>query len=331
MARLASNAGKPDGGRTGYAVPAIILSVAAVLAYAYFRQVDKPNFEPRLALHRQIIDGSAPSPYRYRILAPLISEALRHGFVHVVPEKNAFLSAYAVFDFAALFFSVMLLFVYLRQWFSREQALVGTLFAAATMPMALRDHYYQPWSLLDAGFFAAGLLCIFRKRLALLAIVIALASINRETAVFIPLSFLLAGIDPKSKGRIERRAAVLFAGYLGIWAIAFFGLRYILGAAPNIETVGGLFSRNLVPRELFRAVVHAGLLFGAFWVFAAAGFRHAPSFVRRMTFIVPLYLVTVMLWSVWYEVRLLVTLYPIVIPLGLSFMYHRREYEGGEP
>jgi len=51
---------------------------------------------------------------------------------------------------------------------NREQALVGTLFVAATIPIALRDHYFQPWSLLEAGLFSAALLAILRKRYWLL-------------------------------------------------------------------------------------------------------------------------------------------------------------------
>ncbi|MCX7726230.1 MAG: hypothetical protein N2053_05225, partial [Chitinispirillaceae bacterium] len=47
----------------------LILSVSTVLAYSYFNRVDLPHFELRYELHNQIISKTAPSPYRYRILA----------------------------------------------------------------------------------------------------------------------------------------------------------------------------------------------------------------------------------------------------------------------
>jgi hypothetical protein len=46
--------------------------------------------------------------------------------------------------------------------------------------------------------------------------------------------------------------------------------------------------------------------------------------VKRTALLVPPYLAVVLLWGVWYEVRLLLPLDAIVIPLGLSFLYRAR-------
>jgi hypothetical protein len=48
----------------------LIISVSAVIAYSYYDRVDSPNYELREDLHKQIIQGTAPSPYRYRVLVP---------------------------------------------------------------------------------------------------------------------------------------------------------------------------------------------------------------------------------------------------------------------
>ena len=113
----------------------------------------------------------------------------------------------------------------------------------------------------------------------------------------------------------------MFALLSALWAAVFFGLRYVLGSAPPVETIGGLFARNMIPGALIRTALRAGLIFGAFWVFAIAGFRRAPAFAKRVAFIVPLYLCAIILWGVWGEVRLLMPLYPVVIPLALSFVF----------
>jgi len=269
-----------SGRRIDWAALAIILSVSAVLAYGYCRQVGRPYFSDRLIIHDQIMDGTADSPYRYRVLAPFFGEALRRALGAALPDEQAFLAAYALYDLAAIFFMLAMLFAYLRMWFSRERSLVGMLFAAATMPVALRDHGFQPWSLLEAGFFAAGLVCIYQRKYALLALVVLAASLNRETAVFIPLAFLVANIGTRENADggapAPRRMLVQFAGLACLWALAFFGLRFILGSAPSVETMSGLFARNTTSAVLARAVLRASLIFGVFWVFAMAGFRRVP-------------------------------------------------------
>jgi hypothetical protein len=320
---------RAGGSRTGWTTFAIILSVSAVLAYVYFRQVGSPYLKERLELHGQILRGTAESPYRYRVLVPFIGEALTRGLSAVLPANRAFLLAYALYDLAAILFLLGVLHRYLGAWFSNEQALVGVLFAAATMPIALRDHYFQPWSLLEAGLFTVGLLCIYRRRLWALASIVALASFNRETAVFIPLAFLSANAPIGGTGESDRmpvrRTMLLFAGYCAIWAVIFFGLRAVFGGAQPVMTLPEVLARNTAPAVTLRAIVRAGLLFGAFWIFAAAGFMRAPGFVRRVSLVALPYLAAVFVWGMWHEVRLLMPLYAIVIPLGFSFLYRERD------
>ena len=302
----------------------LILSVSVVIAYGYFNRVDRPNFESRLELHNQIITGTAPSPYRYRIIVPFAAEVFTKALSVVWPVKSSFLISYAIYDLLAVFFLLAGLFFLLRTWFNREQALIGVLFVAGTMPIALQDNYFQPWSLLEAGLFSAALLAIHSKRYWLLASLVALAALNRETAVFIPLAFLLT-IDMKNFlntiNKNDWKPIVLFGGLLLIWAVVFFGLRYFLGSTSHIETMEGLLARNITKGSLFYTCVNGSLFLGGLWVFAFLGFRYAPLFIKRVALIIPLYFITVMFFGVWYEVRLLMPLYPVLVPLGLSFIY----------
>lgn len=304
----------------------LILSVSAVIAYGYFNRVDRPNFESRLELHNQIIAGTAPSPYRYRILVPFVGEVFTKALSVVLSVQASFLLAYAIYDLLAVSFLLVTLFFWLRTWFNREQALIGVLFVAGTMPIALQDHYFQPWSLLEAGFFSAALLAIHRQRYWLLVSLVALASLNRETALFIPLAFLLT-IDMKgllnTRNKNELKPILLFGSLFLIWTAVFLGLRYFLGSASHIETIEGLLARNISKGSLFYTFLNGSLFLGGLWVFAFFGFRYAPYFIKRVALIIPLYLLTVMVWGVWREVRLLMPLYPVLVPLGLSFLYHQ--------
>lgn len=302
----------------------LILSVSAVIAYGYFNRVDRPKLESRLELHNAIISKTAPSPYRYRILVPFVGEVLTQGLSVVCSVKASFLLAYAVYDLLSISFLLVVLFFWLRTWFTRDQALIGVLFVAGTMPIALQDHYFSALVFLEAGLFSAALVAIHRKHYWLLASLVVLASLNRETALFIPLAFLLS-IDMRSllnsRSKNEWKPILIFSGLLLIWAAVFVGLRYFLGSASHIETIEGLLARNTTKGSLFRTFVNGSLFLGGLWVFALLGFRHAPSFIKRVALIVPPYLITVAAWGVWYEVRLLMPLYAVLVPLGLSFLY----------
>lgn len=188
----------------------LILSVAAVIAGVYVRQVEKPFLDERLELHNQIIRGTALSPYRYRVLVPFTAEVFTRALLVILPQKAAFhlcyaiydadesptpithiedsdvkaafFISYAIYDLMAIFFLLASLFLWLRTWFNREQALIGVLFIAGTMPITLQDNQFQGWSLLEAGIFSGALFAIHRKRYWLLVFLAAVGSLNRETA-----------------------------------------------------------------------------------------------------------------------------------------------------
>jgi hypothetical protein len=305
----------------------LLFSAAAAVAYGYYRRTDEPFFRPRVTLHREIIDGTAESPYRYRVLVPFAGQALTRALSTVLTPADSFLWAYGIYDLLAVFSLLVMLFVWAKTWFTPEHSLIGVLFVAATMPLALQDHYFQPWSLAEAALFCAGLLAIQRRRPALLFAVVALASLNRETAIFLPLAFLLtveAGDLRRADGARNWKPLLLFAGLLLTWATIYGGLRLWRGEATHIETIEGLWARNTERQNLIYALENAGLFLGGFWIFAALGLPRAPTFLKRVAWIIPVYLATILVWGVWYEVRLLMPLYAILLPLGLFFLFPPR-------
>jgi len=318
-------------GRREWVIFAIIFSVAAVLAFGYYVHVGRPNLAERIELHSEIIDGTAQSPYRYQVLVPFFAEIFIKAFSLFLPHFKAFLLSYALYDLAAIFALLSILYIFFNHWFQRDHALIGVLFVAGTMAVALRHHYFEPWSLLEAALFSLGLLLIYRKRHWVLGIVILLAALNRETAVFIPLAFLFINIDLigilKGKARVDKRIVLLFSTYFLLCLIVFVGLRYVIGTAPHIHTVKELWAHNIEGVSLFRTIVSNGLFLGFFWIFAALGFRHAPRFIQNAALIIPLHLLLVIVYGVWYEVRLLMPLYAILIPLGLSYVFPRTDSE----
>jgi hypothetical protein len=325
---VSTSAATPEPRATQLKTALLLLSVAAAMAFVYSGQLDRLALPRRQTIHDQIIAGNAPSPYRYRILVPFVAEGLEHLLAAVLSPEGAFRLAYAICDFTSLSLLLIALYIWLRDWFDADAARVGVLFVAATVPVALQDHYFQPWSLPETALFVFALIAMRSGRLGLLALLVAVASLNRETAVFIPLAFLITRVGDRRRGggsRIDPRSIPVAVGLLAVWLVIFFGLRVVRGSAVPVLTVGELLRQNLRADSLRPLILNLTLFMGAIWGFAILGYQTAPPFVRQLAWIVPPYLLTIAVWGIWYEVRLLMPLYPILLPMALSFLYRDRQ------
>jgi len=306
----------------------LVSSVAMSEAYLLVRMVDLPYLDARMDLHREIMAGTAEAPYRYRVLVPYVTEGLIRLLTPYMGYAKAFVASYLVYDCAALIFLFVALFAYFRVWFTSDLSLAGVFFVAATIWVAFRDQFFQPWSLLEPAFFALALWCVRMRREALLTAVIALAVFTRETAVFIVFAYLLTATDSSGAQADKwwppsRRIIIRFLLYLLLWALISGGLRLVLGEAPLSAPIAEALEHNLKTSSLLYAARSWALFMGFFWTWPALGLKHAPPFVRRSAWVIPLYIPAVLTFGIWCEVRLLMFLYPVLIPLGLSFLWHR--------
>jgi hypothetical protein len=301
----------------------VFLSAAAVPAFDYSFLVSDNTKQARLDFHRQIVARTATAPERYRVLAPYLLEGPIRAIGGAMPYEDAVHRVYAAFYFLALAAILATLFWYLTFWFRAEQALVGALLVAATMPIALRHHAYAPYSLLEPGFVATALVLMLQERRVLLAVLVAVATANRETAIFLVLLYV-------ATMRWSRRDASFALAYFAIWAAVFVGVRTLAGGAARYWDLATVWYGNTHSVEnMVTTAVNVSRCLGFFWMFAALGFRRAPWFIKRSAAVTPFYCVTVAIWGLWWEVRLLMPLYPLVLPLALSYMFGASEQPSG--
>ena len=303
----------------------IVLLVSLVSAYLIFITVDHPAYAAREELHKHIVGGPAPSPYRYRLLVPhLVELAIRMASAYTSP-KWAFLLSYFIYDLVAFVVLFGSLLWYLRGWFDRLASLLGVLLVASTIPVVVRDQYFQPWSYLDAGVFVIALGLIRKGRALLLAVVTVIATLNRETAIFIPFAFLIANFGVLRKtldGSIVRCPTVARLVVLTLcWALVYGGVRLAEGDAPRVITVPEMWTLNIKPENLLRTLTQHCFFGVLLYPLALLGYRRAPRFARELTIIIPFYMALLALFSLWWEVRLLMPLYPILLPLALSAVF----------
>ncbi|MFH1760944.1 MAG: hypothetical protein ABIA63_07565 [bacterium] len=303
----------------------IFFTTALILTRYYFFQVDHPNIEPRIILHNQIINGNAQPPYSSRVLVPYCTEIMIKILAVFISHEKAFLVSYLVYDFTAILLLLCTLFYYLRHWFSSEYSLLGALFVSGTITIALRDHYFQPWSILESAFFSTALILLYRKRFTLLGLLIVFASLNRETSFFIILTCFFTSINLKDFKHnkfaiISRKELYIISVYFFLWLFIYLGLKHFLAAGPYIHSIKEYWQWNLIPRNLARSIINNSLFLGSFWVFAVIGIRYADLFIKKTLLVVPFYTLAVFLGSRWWEVRPLISLYPILISSGLFYL-----------
>jgi hypothetical protein len=293
------------------ALAAIFVAASAVTALDYSFVVGEPTLLARREIHHSVFNHTATAPERHRWLAPLFIEGAIKVFGRGTPYDVAFDRTYAVFYVVAITAMIWALFAYLRVWFSDEQALIAVLLFASTMRITIRQHDYAPGSYLEPTFFALGLLLILRDRRILLGLLITVATLNRETAIFLVL--LYAVTQPPTKKNLQ--TTLVFAV---IWASVFAGVRSVAGPGERYWELERIWRTNISQPGL--TLYNLTAFLGVMWLFAVAGFSRAPKFVRRTAAIVPVYIAVVAIWGIWWEVRLLMSLLPIVLPLALSYI-----------
>jgi hypothetical protein len=143
----------------------------------------------------------------------------------------------------------------------------------------------------------------------------------------LPRPFSLARLRLTAGCRETRLAFI----YVVLSTAIFGGLRLVRGSAGPVDELGFVLQRNLERNNLIAAGLAVPLFLGIGWIFALRGVARAPRFIRGIARVVPLYLAAFAVWGWWREVRILTTLYPIVLPLVLAYCYLPRSTEVGDP
>ncbi len=309
--------------------PAIIgaLLMTAVLVNASDYSFLVPQREMRLAAHQQVVSRSAAAPQRYRLLVPYTLEFPIRALASRMPYDKAFGRVYAVFHFLALTTLLAVLVYEMSLWFTLEQAIVGALLVGSTIRMALRQGEYldlapipasgvfAPHSLLEPVFVALAIVLAVRDRRWWLGALIVPAALNSEAGALIPLMYVAV------RG-VSVLALRTTAAYLTIWLVTSIGIRLAVGGSAAAATAAELLRENLSHVEV--SAVNVALFLGPLWLLAGLGLKHAPAPIRHAAWLIPLYVGGVAVAGVWWDVRLLMGLYPLLMPLVLSALFMPR-------
>lgn len=293
----------------------LIAAVCIGLVHDYTARVARldPGAVLRSRVHQQIVDSDGPSPYRFRILVPFVEDSV----LSLLGRTNEHLAdIYDVTAWVCLVTAFVLLFVVLRERFTDVASLAVVLLMLATMPIALRDHYFQPWSWLELVLCSAALWCLAdRDRWWWLLLVTVVATLNRETGMLLPL--LAAGAWWVWHRRQREWELLRVAVASAVAGVATYGLiRLWRGDAPDSISREQLDRLNELGHRL--AVQNAAILLLGPLLLAVVGLvRHgwARRWGSAWTWWAVPYLASVAIYGVWHEVRLLTPLMVLAAPM----------------
>jgi hypothetical protein len=150
------------------------------------------------------------------------------------------------------------------------------------------------------------------------------SSLNRETTIFIPIAFLFANVDLKNilkNKKIPWNTLSWFFLYSLIWLIIYLALRVLRGYSVNVISFSELWAKDSSLIGFSLSVIQLTLFIGVFWIFSILGYKKAPTFIKKVSLAIPIFVLPIVSLSILYEVRPFMFLYPLLIGLGLAYLF----------
>jgi len=293
-----------NGGR----LPAGLLLVTVVLASSFvdfrIRQFPSHAYTDYIP---GVVNGTYGAPATYRVLAP---------FAHVWLVELTGWSDDTIWHLSRVFWfaaAYLALFWYLRTWFAPGTAAAGVLGVAATLPLTYTNSWAHPDAIPELALFTVGCALIARRRAGWLGPVLAVATLNRETAAFLVLAY---GFSQPLTGRHVVRTL----GFGAIWLSIFAGLRALRGIEHyeyfqldrNLEFLKLLPPAYDVYKRAYAWFVVA--LAAPAMVVIALRWSRVPQDARRMLATAGPFLLVAGSISSIIETRIFIPLYALTLP-----------------
>ena len=277
----------------------LVILVTAGMAMALLQSTLVFAYFDRVAVeHSAVLDGSAGEPFRWRVLTPMAVDLL-------APDHSpaAVHTAYTLAHMLLLPLALVTLYAWSRRTHTPLAALVGVLLIALYLPLAfMNDYTLGLWSITELALFCAAMLAINRPRI--FAGLVIVATLNRETAVLLPLAWIVWHWG-------DRRAWWgLF--HFAVWVLVYLTLRVLIGGGVPADAV---VARNIGAN--WSKVVLAWAMITPCVVLTFAGWRSSPIRVRRLLLVTLAYMPLYLTFGLWHELRLLLSIVPFVLPIAL--------------
>ena len=282
-----------------------------------------------------IASGDGVDPYRYRFLVP-VSATWIENIDNRTLDLVSMAQVHRLYYLLSLFILMWVVRLMLGAFgFSRSVGFAGALFLATLLPVALRDHSYQAWSWIESVLVALAVLVTLRRpSVATYGIISFFAALNRETSIILPLIPLAVAISRRQSPERARLLSVAVTSLVIVASTQLF-LRLIFpGPSGGREiSVRGIWDTNLKPDLLNLSRENVTILISSITITALLGIflRRTPRdslWIAGLT--VPPLLAGWLIFALWWEVRVLLPVVILVLPISLSSMFITNQIQPAE-
>ena len=221
----------------------------------------------------------------------------------------------------SIFAFTTLCFFYFKKYFKNSTSIIGVLLIGILINVHLKDLFIVA-TILDASFLVLALLLIKNQKYYWLLPLLVFAGLNRETSILIIVIFFIKLIFLKE---IKKKNILLFFYLILTYIFIFISLRYFLGPAEHMSLSSedhfllAIFLWNIKLEYFLYALFLYFIFFGFLWIYVISGFKKLNYELRENYLILLFYLPLIWVFGSWYETRLLIPMFSIVIPSLLAF------------
>ena len=290
-------------------------------------------FNGQLAkIHSQLITFSYVNNEQSRLLQFYIPELFRD--ILGIQIEHAYILQRWLFTFLAFVF----FHYFLKKWFDKKTGFAGVLFLAAIMQLSYFNHLQESSPLLLLTFLSA-LWAIREEQTCLLLLVFVIGGLNNETMLILPLVYFLyhyKSFDLKHLLKLGIKTALLS---LPLYAVVL-TIRYFTWDYPRLAEFWQLSNNlNMMFNNLhadffdlfWAAYLYIFLIFNILWVFAFLRFKDKPLFLRRSSLMIPIFIAIHMIAGNISEVRLMLPIAFLIIPMAFCYIFPLKNQAAGRP
>jgi len=275
----------------------------------------------QLAKHLDVLGGTAPDPWQYRVLSAHIA----HHMIAIL-ERLEIKNPVALGFISLRFFQNVLILLlaalyYTKLGLGRRGSLLGLSLIAWGMTQAIYDSGASLDTYFDLVFYLLAALAILYHRDLWIVGICLIAACNRETSLLIPFMFLAARLDLERRPRLSSRATYIGTAALVASLLVFMGLRLAFGPRPLAIAYGNEPGFELLAYNVGRVVTWIQLVatVGVIPIIALVSIHDCPRALRRFFWVlVPAWILVHLFLSVMAETRLLLVPYVVAfIPAAI--------------
>ncbi len=219
----------------------IVFAVVATLMLQYIGRetIYQPRLEEsRLEFHNLLLQNRLPEGVAFnttniRLFTVLLADRLSKltGIsLHIT---------YIAIDTVCLFTIIILLYGFLRKWFSRVYGAIGVLYFTTVLPLTYLFHYYHPWDRISLVVWIVMLYFLREKQILAFSLMLSLSVIIKLDSLFVPLLYFLYFVTRSNWQRTALNTIGLFVLTFGI----HYSLRYFIPGGFKEQSIEVVISQ----------------------------------------------------------------------------------------